>query len=637
MVGSKIKLKKKIGELLIESGLISDTDLEQVLSEQKKKKKRVGEILVELQLCTEIEIATALSTQLGLQFLDLKNTPVEPAAIEIIPEKVARKHLIIPTNLEDKDLHVAMADPLSFEAFEDVRFASGFTIQPSIATKSDIIWAIDHHYNLGASLDTLVKDITTDKVVEVLHEVQEDQKETEDLRKKSEAAPVIRMVNLLISEAAELGASDIHVEPAKDKFVIRNRIDGMLRQSIELPKWVQGAVISRIKIMAKMDIAEKRLPQDGRIGVRVGKRMLDLRVSTLPTNYGEKVVVRVLDPTNAIISVDKLGMEGKNLEKFISLISKPQGIILVTGPTGSGKTTTLYSALSRIKSIERNITTIEDPIEYELEGINQVSVNEKVGLTFAGALRSLLRQDPDVIMIGEMRDFDTATISMQASLTGHLVLSTVHTNNSIATITRMRNLGIPSYLIASSLIGIIAQRLLRSICSECKTQDEPSKEKLEKIGIGTEGLKSRSFFKGKGCSNCGFTGYRGRIGIYEILTFTQKIRELTAIDATEANLLQIAVAEGMKTIAQAGIDKAVNGSTTVDEIIKVVQSDEEFGSLCSECEAFLGPEFVACPQCGKKVIDTCPSCHKTVDPLWRFCPYCKHDFLKSIPIRSTSP
>ncbi|NIO17794.1 MAG: type II secretion system protein GspE [Deltaproteobacteria bacterium] len=636
-MGSKIKIKKKLGELLIESGMISENDLTEVLAEQKTKRKKVGEILVESGFCTEIEIATALSSQLGMQFIDLKNTAVEPVAIDIIPEKVARKHLIIPTNIDGKDLHVAMADPLSFEAFEDVRFASGFTIQPFVATKSDIIWAIDHHYNLGASLDTLVKDISADKVVEVLHESKEEKRDTEDLRKKSEAAPVIRMVNLIISEAVEIGASDIHIEPDRGNLVIRNRVDGLLRQSIELPKWVQGAVISRIKIMANMDIAEKRLPQDGRIGVRVGGSMLDLRISSLPTHYGEKVVVRILDPANAIISVDALGMEGKNLDKFISLISKPQGIILVTGPTGSGKTTTLYSALTNIKSIEKNITTIEDPVEYELEGISQVAVNEKVGLSFANALRSILRQDPDVIMIGEMRDYEAATIAMQASLTGHLVLSTVHTNSSVATVTRMRNLGIPSYLIASSIIGIIAQRLVRVICPDCKTRDDPDREKLNKLKISDKEKKDVKFYRGKGCSSCGLTGFRGRKGIYEILPFTQKVRELTANDASEANIMQVAVAEGMQTLTQTSIDKALKGITSVDEVVKAIQMEDESGSICAECSAFLGPEFVACPQCGKKVIDTCPSCKKTVDAVWRFCPYCKHDFLESIPIRQTSP
>ncbi len=635
-MGTKIKIKKKLGEILLESGTISQEDLKRALAEQKGRKKKLGAILVEMGICSEEEIAQALSTQLGIQLIDLKNTPVEPVAIEIIPEKVARKHLIIPISVEDKDLHVAMADPLSYEAFEDVRFASGFTIKPYVATQSDIIWAIDHHYNLGASLDSIVKDISSEKVVEVLQEVKEDSKEVEDLKKKSEAAPIIRMVNLLISEAVEQGASDIHVEPTKDKVVIRNRVDGMLRKSIELPKWVQGAVISRIKIMAKMDIAEKRLPQDGRIGVRVGGRMLDLRVSTLPTNYGEKVVIRILDPKNALLTVEQLGMEGNTLDRFLSLINKPQGIILVTGPTGSGKTTTLYAALTRIKSIEKNITTIEDPIEYELEGINQVAVNEKVGLTFAGALRSILRQDPDVILVGEMRDAETATIAMQASLTGHLVLSTVHTNNAVSTISRIKNLGIPSYLIASTIIGIIAQRLVRIICPNCKVQDSPSEESLLKIGIPSRSIRGLQFYRGKGCSKCGWTGYKGRTGIYEILVFSQRIKDLIANNATESNIRQTAIAEGMRTIAQAGLEKVLKGITSVSEVLRVIHTDEDFGSICPDCEAVLGPEFIACPHCGKKLVETCPACQKTVDPIWRFCPYCRYDFLKSVPITKRS-
>ncbi|RMG60909.1 MAG: type II secretion system protein GspE [Deltaproteobacteria bacterium] len=635
-MATKIKIKKKLGELLLESGTVSESDLKRALAEQKKRKKKLGEILVDMGACSEEDIAHALSNQLGIQLIDLKNTPVEPVAVEIIPEKVARKHLIIPISVEDRDLHLAMADPLSYEAFEDVRFASGFTIKPYVATKSDIIWAIDHHYNLGASLDSIVKDISSEKVVEVLQEAKEDSKEVEDLKKKSEAAPIVRMVNLLISEAVELGASDIHVEPTKDRVVVRNRVDGMLRKSIELPKWVQGAVISRIKIMAKMDIAEKRLPQDGRIGVRVGGRMLDLRVSTLPTNYGEKVVIRILDPKNAFLTVEQLGMEGPALERFLSLIRKPQGIILVTGPTGSGKTTTLYAALSRIKSVERNITTIEDPIEYELEGINQVAVNEKVGLTFASALRSILRQDPDVVMVGEMRDTETATIAMQASLTGHLVLSTVHTNNAVSTISRIRNLGIPSYLIASTIIGIVAQRLVRVICPNCKVEDSPSEESLIKLGISGKTSTGLKFYRGKGCSKCGWTGYKGRTGIYEILVFSQRIKDLVASDASESSIRQMAIAEGMKTLAQSGLEKVLKGITSVNEVIRVIQTDEDYGSLCPDCEAVLGPDFIACPHCGRKLVDTCPACQKTVDPLWRFCPYCRFDFLKSIPLSRQS-
>ena len=437
--------KKRLGELLLESGLLNGEGLARALGEQRSRRGKIGEVIVNLGLATEQEIAQTLSLQLGIPTIDLKNTPVEPQAIELIQEKVARKHLIIPVAIDHRDLHIAMADPLSFEAFEDVRFASGFTIKPSIATRSDILWAIDQHYHLGSSLSTIVKDIVDERQVEVLGDSEDTEgKDLDDLRKKSEAAPVIRMVNLIVAEAVDQRASDIHVEPTKTALQIRHRVDGLLRKTMDLPKWVQGAVVSRIKIMARMDIAEKRLPQDGRIGVRVGGRNLDLRVSTVPANYGEKVVIRILDSANANIPLESIGFSPPELAKMEEIISRPQGIVLITGPTGSGKTTTLYGILNRIKSVEDNITTIEDPIEYELSGINQVAVQEKIGLTFAIMLRSMLRQDPDIIMLGEMRDLDTTTIAVQAALTGHLVLSTIHTNSSVATITRLRDLGVPS-------------------------------------------------------------------------------------------------------------------------------------------------------------------------------------------------
>jgi type IV pilus assembly protein PilB len=460
--------KKRLGEFLLETGILDEEGLTRALSEQRTKRGKLGEVIVNLGLATEQEIAQTLSLQLGIPTIDLKNTPVEPQAIELIQEKVARKHLIIPVAIEHRDLHIAMADPLSFEAFEDVRFASGYTIKPFIAPRSDILWAIDQHYHLGSSLSTIVKDIVDERQVEVVHDSGDsDGKDLDDLRKKSEAAPVIRMVNLIVAEAVDQGASDIHVEPTKTALRIRHRVDGLLRKTMDLPKWVQGAVVSRIKIMARMDIAEKRLPQDGRIGVRVGGRSLDLRVSTVPASYGEKVVIRILDSANANIPLESIGFSPLELAKMVEIISHPQGILLISGPTGSGKTTTLYGILNRIKSVEDNITTIEDPIEYELTGVNQVAVQEKIGLTFAVMLRSMLRQDPDIIMVGEMRDLETTTIAVQAALTGHLVLSTIHTNSSVATITRLRDLGVPSYLVASTIVGIVAQRLVRKICPHC--------------------------------------------------------------------------------------------------------------------------------------------------------------------------
>lgn len=627
--------RKRLGELLVETGLLSEESLTRVLSEQRTVRKKLGEIIVNQGLATEDEIAQALSLQLGIPLVDLTNTPVEPQAVELIPEKVARKHLIMPISLDERDLHVAMADPLSFEAFEDVRFASGYTIKTTIATRTGVLWAIDQHYHLGSSLSTIVKDITEERLVEVVQDTREtDRKDSEDLRKKSEAAPIIRMVNLFVAEAADQGASDIHVEPSKTTMLVRNRVDGVLRKSLELPKWVQGAVISRIKIMAKMDIAEKRLPQDGRIGVRVGSKTLDLRVSTMPAAYGEKVVIRILDQATAQISLEAMGMPEEDRLQLEGLIHRPQGILLVTGPTGSGKTTTLYSAIEKIKSVERNITTIEDPIEYDISGVNQVAVQEKIGLSFAATLRAMLRQDPDVIMLGEMRDLDTTTIAMQAALTGHLVLSTIHTNSSAASVTRLRNLGIPSYLISSTLIAIVSQRLVRVICPKCRVKDEPSERDLARVGLAQTKKGEISFFRGEGCKACGETGYRGRTGIFEILPFHQQMRDLVVSKGSETDIRQLAVAKGMVTLGQAALAKVKAGVTTLSELYRVVETEEEFGAGCPHCGTSLGADFVICPGCGHSLVSSCPSCQKMVSPDWKFCPYCRHNAVKMARKRS---
>ncbi len=627
--------RKRLGELLVETGLLSEESLTRALSEQRTLRQKLGEVIISLGMATEEEIAQALSLQLGIPIVDLANTPVEPQAIELIPEKVARKHLILPISIEDRDLTIAMADPLSFEAFEDVRFASGYAIRPAVATRSDILWAIDQHYHLGSSLSTIVKDIAEERLVEVVQESKEGNgKDAEDLRKKSEAAPIIRMVNLFVAEAVDQRASDIHVEPTKTTLLVRNRVDGVLRKSFELPKWVQGAVISRIKIMAKMDIAEKRLPQDGRIGVRVGAKGLDLRVSTIPAAHGEKVVIRILDQASALIPLDSMGMPEEEYGLLEDLIRRPQGILLVTGPTGSGKTTTLYAAINRIKSVERNITTIEDPVEYELPGINQVAVQERIGLTFATTLRAMLRQDPDVIMLGEMRDLETTTIAMQAALTGHLVFSTMHTNSSTSTVTRLRNLGVPSYLIASTLAGIVSQRLVRVICPKCRVREVPSDRDLARIGLARAKKEEIAFFRGEGCAACGGTGYRGRTGIFEILPFCQQIRDLVMAKGSETDIRQLAAAKGMVTLGRAALEKVKSGVTTLSELYRVVETEEEFGTGCPHCGTSLGADFVICPGCGYSLISNCPSCRKMVSPQWKFCPFCRHDFGDAVRERS---
>ncbi len=613
-----------LGEILIEAGLLTQQQLAMVLRSQRASKRKLGEELVKSHICTEEQIATAVASQLGLPHLDLHLAPIEPPAIQTVPEDVARKHRVVPITIEGDVLNLAMADPLDLDAIQDVQFASGLRLRPHVATASDVLWAIDKHYGLGVSIESLVKNIGPRETIEV-HQVEKDpQEDISDLRKQSEAAPIITMVNRIIATAAQQRASDIHLEPHRACLLVRQRVDGYLRKTVELPKWVQGAIVSRIKVMAKMDISEKRVPQDGRISATVGPRTLDMRVSTMPTCHGEKVVIRLLDVGSTIRSISDLGFDEEGIKKFKSLISSPQGIVLVTGPTGSGKTTTLYAAMSEIKSVETNITTIEDPIEYEMEGVNQVGINEKAGRTFASVLPAILRQDPDVIMLGEMRDAATATTAMQASLTGHLVLSTLHTNNTLASITRLRDLGIPSYLIASTISGVIAQRLARMICPSCKIADTPRPALLDRIGVSPDVAKSYTFYRGRGCGDCGGTGFQGRTAIYEILVLSHKIREQIAGDAPEAVLRQLALAEGMSTLVRSGIQKVKTGKISVEELLRVIQTDEDFRSMCPECAAAISPGFVACPQCGTRLTTNCPECRTDVDPTWQFCPYCAH-------------
>lgn len=616
------KTRRRLGEILREAGLLTDLQLAQLLEAQGETNLKLGQVIVKEGLATEADIASALSTQLGIPTIELQVAEVEPAALEAVPEHLVRRHLIMPLSVDRNHLVVAMADPLDFQAVNDVQFASGHRVSFRIATPTDIQWAIETHYRIDVSIESIVEDIGRQASIEILQEERDGQGEISDLKKQSEAAPIIRMVNTIITSAVEANASDIHVEPQRQRVNVRHRVDGHLRKSYELPKWVQGAVISRIKIMAQLDITEKRMPQDGRITVRMMDRSLDLRVSTLPTNYGEKIVIRLLESDLGPVSIERLGMEAETRRRFLGLVERPQGILLVTGPTGSGKTTTLYAALSHINSEDRNITTVEDPVEYKLEGISQVQTDDRAGRTFSSVLRALLRQDPDVIMVGEMRDVETSTIAMQASLTGHLVLSTLHTNNTVATLTRLRNLGIPAYLIASTINGIVAQRLVRTICPDCKVPDTPEGQDLERLDLAQVSVSDARFWKGGGCEKCGDTGFRGRTAVYEILTMTRTLREKLVAGAGEGELKKIAISEGMRSLAQDGMEKVVTGITTVGELARVIQVDEEVGGVCPGCDRVLSPDFSACPSCGTMVRVSCGACHATVDPEWEYCPYC---------------
>ena len=618
--------KKRFGELLVGAGLLTEQDLPRVLHEQRTRRgERSGETVVRLGLASEVEIARALSDQLGIPFIDLTAMSISQQALQEVPERIARKHQVLPVAVLHKELHLAMADPLKFEALQDVRFTSNCTVVPLLATVSDIKKGIQYHYSKeqGETIDTLVKDMAGDMPFEFTQTSDLDTNIADDKR-RADSAPIVRMVNLIVSQAVETGASDIHIEPGKTNLVIRNRVDGLLRHSLEAPKWVQGPVISRIKVMSRMDIAERRLPQDGRVAIRVGQKTLDLRVSTVPGAHGEKVCIRILDSSKVTETLDTLGLDPDELDVMQRLIQRPQGIVLVTGPTGAGKTSTLYGMLNSLHAVERNIATIEDPIEYELPGINQTAVQEKIGLTFGGMLRALLRQDPDVIMLGEMRDADTANIALQASITGHLVLSTMHTGNAVATVTRLRNIGMPSYIIASAVNGILAQRLVRGICPNCRRPATPSESDLARLRSLTN-VDDLPCYEGAGCVMCAGTGYKGRTGVFEILTFTPLIRELVAADASELEIRRAALADGMNTLLMATLTKVRAGRTTLSELFRVIELDEVDGGdeeNCPSCGLTTEADYIACPGCATRLAHACEGCGRKVRHDWKVCAYC---------------
>lgn len=616
-------MAKKLGELLVDAGLISADQLAKALANQKVNKKRIGEIIVDLKMASEMDIVQTISFELGVDSLDLSKAVVDPMAIELIPEKLARKYNLLPISVDGKVLTVAMLDPLDFEALDDIRFATGYKVKPVATTRTELLHAIDIHYSASDSItEILVKDLSKEKSeVEVV--VEKEGSDAATLRKESETPPVIRMVNLMISDAVKSRASDLHMEPQERRLLIRNRVDGLLNNVMELPKWIQGSIVSRVKIMAKMDIAEKRIPQDGRVKLRVDGKEIDLRISVLPTQYGEKVVMRLLDTKAAALPLSALGFTAEELKKISVLISKTQGVILITGPTGSGKSSTLYGIITQLKSEHVNIITLEDPIEFEIEGVSQVMIDERVGLTFANGLRSILRQDPNVVMVGEMRDRETAEIAMQASLTGHVVLSTLHTNDSVASIIRLMNLGIQPYLIASSVNGVIAQRLVRVICTHCKEQYLPSTEDLLNIRMKDTETAPFKVYRGKGCDHCKNSGYSGRTGIYEVFPMSARIKEMIASKASEGEIRQTAIAEGMKTLGENALEKVRMGITTLEEIRRVVFMEGESASVCSSCGKVVNADFKVCAYCGHSIEALCPVCSRPRSAEWTVCPYCK--------------
>ncbi|MFC1821193.1 ATPase, T2SS/T4P/T4SS family [Thermodesulfobacteriota bacterium] len=617
-----IVARRKLGELLVETGLLPASKLTDALKAQQETGKRLGQVLVDMSLISEEEMAFALAMQLRIPYIDLSDYQIESMIVESIPQEVSRKFLCIPIALKDNILDVAMADPLDLNMIKDLQFITGYSIQPAISTSSQIMESLQKHYHPEKTIDQVAKDFDGEEIMEFLpeREVREEEEEVETLQD----SPFIKMVDLIIKNAIKRGASDVHIEAQESQVRVRNRIDGVLQDSIKLPKWTQPIIISRIKVLGGMDISEKRLPQDGRIKVRSKNVSVDLRVSTLPTYYGEKAVIRILNKLESYLSIEELGFSDKSMTTIKKFIQEPQGMVLITGPTGSGKTSTLYAAMREIKSEEVNIVTVEDPVEYELAGINQVQINEKVGLTFPFILRSILRQDPNVIMIGEIRDEETAEIALQSSLTGHFVLSTLHTNDAPSAMTRLLDIGMQPYMIASSIVGVIAQRLVRRICPDCKDEYMPQRDQLARLSLDKKDLPFK-FYRGAGCPSCGNTGYKGRTVIEEVMVIGRKMRELVQAGATADLIREAAMATGMTTLGVSGLQKIEEGITTIDEVLKAVQQKEELTSVCPNCSKSVSLDFSDCPYCKKPLIPTCNSCGRIAQPEWVVCPYCRND------------
>src|SRR5215472_5601769 len=568
-------MSQRLGDLLVKEKIITPDQLDRALKAQREQgpNSRLGSTLVHLGFVSDEEVTNFLSRQYGVPAINLQYFEIDASVVKLVPEDTAKRYQILPLSRVGASLTIAMVDPTNVFAMDDIKFMTGFNIEPVVASESAIMDAIDKAYG-GSSQNENVDELLASMGEEADVELQADQEEIDlsELEKSADEAPIVKLVNIVLSDAVKRGASDIHIEPYEKEYRVRFRIDGVLQNIMSPPMKLKDAITSRIKIMAKMDISEKRLPQDGRIMLKMQiggkKKQLDFRVNCLPTLWGEKVVLRLLDKENLRLDMTKLGFEPESLEKFQRAVLKPYGMVLVTGPTGSGKTNTLYSSVARLNTTDTNIMTAEDPVEFQLPGINQVQMKEQIGLNFASALRAFLRQDPNIILVGEIRDFETAEIAVKAALTGHLVLSTLHTNDAPSTISRLMNMGIEPFLVATSVNLICAQRLIRRICVECREEvPMPPQAKVE-AGYTAEEAKTVKIFKGRGCTNCNGTGYKGRAGLYEVMEVDDEIRELILIGASAVELKKKAIERGMITLRRSGLTKVKDGVTTLEEVAR---------------------------------------------------------------------
>lgn len=563
--------RKRLGDILVEAGVISAQQLQEALSKQKILGKRLGKVLVDTGMTTEDSIATTLAAQMNIPYLNLNEITIPPEVLTAIPEGIVRSHNLLPVKLDGNKLQITMVDPLDVFIIDEITFQTGYELNVGISPESQIEAAIKHYYGNSDTLQNAVDNLTAERKTEVT--LDESFFTTFDLNEDEQKVPIINLVNTIIQQAINDKASDIHIEPDEEVVRVRYRIDGILNELMKAPKTIQNELISRLKIMAQMDISEKRLPQDGRIKVKVQNKSIDLRVSSLPTVFGEKIVIRILDKSRLSLTLDQVGFDEDLLKLFKTLSSAPNGIVLMTGPTGSGKTSTLYAAINFVKSPEINITTVEDPVEYLIPSINQVQVRSEIGLTFARTLRSILRQDPNVILIGEIRDFETAQIAIESALTGHLVFSTLHTNDAASAVTRLIEMGVEPYLVASAVIGVGGQRLVRKICPSCRMPYEVTDSEHLEV-LKEYGFDETKLYYGKGCLTCRKTGYAGRTAIHEIMTINDEIHGLILDSASARDIRQAAVKSGMRTMRVDGLQKAIKGVTTIKEVLRLTRGEE---------------------------------------------------------------
>ncbi|MCG6553209.1 MAG: type II/IV secretion system protein [Candidatus Magnetominusculus sp. LBB02] len=624
---------KRLGEILIDAKTITQEQLDDCLENQKTSKKKLGDVIVQMGFSTEGEIAMALSSQLNLPYIDLASTAIREEAIASLTRDFVYKNTIIPISVTNRLMQIAMANPMDIDTIREIKYSLNKDVEVVISTPADIESAIKLYYGATDAVEDDEKDSKEDgrteaETQETTADVAEVYAEANKPTKDSEAAPIVQLVNKIIFGAIKAKASDIHIEPSDGGHRVRLRVDGMMSGLTQISRANSHSVVSRIKVMAGLDITEKRIPQDGGIKVKVDGKGIDLRVSTLPTQFGEKIVIRILDQSAVNLSLIDIGLSDQDYRLLIEMIEKPQGFVIVTGPVGSGRSTTLYCCLHHLAGDRTSIITLENPVEHNIMGVNQVSINEKAGFTFPAALRSALRQDPDIIMLSEMHDPETAEIAIQASITGRLVITTMHTTTAVSALTMLRGMGIKTHLIATSLNGVVAQRLVRRLCQACKHPYKPTMEELVVLGLSGEYLGGDiRFYEPKGCDECGGTGYRGRIGIYEIMPATIKVKKLIYEEAAEADIFRAASEAGMISIVEDGLKKVMTGATSLDEVLRVTSNIANTEViLCHSCMAPLSVEYRFCPFCTIPLKHKCYNCGKQRNINWKSCPFCNTVF-----------